>query len=168
MSKKALLIILDGWGIGDHKKDDVIYVTGQFRSRPPQHRCRTHRLPRPGENQPCVRRRQHTEKPRSNSRLLLRQRTRKEYSLHGPDIGRRRTLFARPPLQAVRHSPRIRTARTHLHTLLHGRSRHRPQERQGLHRATATTLPADGRPHRFQPWTGTNVGNASSKPTNCW
>ena len=27
MSKKALLIILDGWGIGDHKKDDVIYVT---------------------------------------------------------------------------------------------------------------------------------------------
>ncbi|MCK9159907.1 MAG: 2,3-bisphosphoglycerate-independent phosphoglycerate mutase [Bacteroidaceae bacterium] len=27
MSKKALLMILDGWGIGDHKKDDVIYST---------------------------------------------------------------------------------------------------------------------------------------------
>ncbi len=27
MAKKALLIILDGWGIGDHKKDDVIFNT---------------------------------------------------------------------------------------------------------------------------------------------
>jgi len=27
MSKKALLIICDGWGIGDHQKDDVIYNT---------------------------------------------------------------------------------------------------------------------------------------------
>ena len=27
MGKKALLIILDGWGIGDHKHDDVIYCT---------------------------------------------------------------------------------------------------------------------------------------------
>ena len=27
MAKKALLMILDGWGIGDHKKDDVIYCT---------------------------------------------------------------------------------------------------------------------------------------------
>ena len=27
MGKKALLMILDGWGIGDHKKDDVIYCT---------------------------------------------------------------------------------------------------------------------------------------------
>ena len=27
MSKKALLMILDGWGIGDHGKDDVIYST---------------------------------------------------------------------------------------------------------------------------------------------
>lgn len=27
MDKKALLMILDGWGIGDHRKDDVIYVT---------------------------------------------------------------------------------------------------------------------------------------------
>ncbi|MBE6341512.1 MAG: 2,3-bisphosphoglycerate-independent phosphoglycerate mutase [Marinilabiliaceae bacterium] len=27
MSKKALLMILDGWGIGDHQKDDVIYCT---------------------------------------------------------------------------------------------------------------------------------------------
>ena len=27
MSKKALLMILDGWGIGDHGKDDVIYNT---------------------------------------------------------------------------------------------------------------------------------------------
>ena len=27
MSKKALLMILDGWGIGDHKKDDVIFNT---------------------------------------------------------------------------------------------------------------------------------------------
>ena len=27
MSKKALLIILDGYGIGDHKKDDVIFNT---------------------------------------------------------------------------------------------------------------------------------------------
>lgn len=27
MGKKALLMILDGWGIGDHKKDDVIYST---------------------------------------------------------------------------------------------------------------------------------------------
>ena len=27
MAKKALLMILDGWGIGDHKKDDVIFET---------------------------------------------------------------------------------------------------------------------------------------------
>lgn len=27
MSKKALLMILDGWGLGDHKKDDVIFNT---------------------------------------------------------------------------------------------------------------------------------------------
>ncbi len=27
MSKKALLIILDGYGIGDHKKDDAIFNT---------------------------------------------------------------------------------------------------------------------------------------------
>jgi 2,3-bisphosphoglycerate-independent phosphoglycerate mutase len=27
MAKKALLMILDGWGIGDHKKDDVIFNT---------------------------------------------------------------------------------------------------------------------------------------------
>lgn len=27
MAKKALLMILDGWGIGDHKKDNVIYNT---------------------------------------------------------------------------------------------------------------------------------------------
>lgn len=27
MGKKALLMILDGWGIGDHKKDDVIFNT---------------------------------------------------------------------------------------------------------------------------------------------
>ena len=27
MAKKALLIILDGWGIGDHKHDDAIYST---------------------------------------------------------------------------------------------------------------------------------------------
>lgn len=25
MAKKALLMILDGWGCGDHKKDDVIF-----------------------------------------------------------------------------------------------------------------------------------------------
>ena len=27
MAKKALLMILDGWGIGDHGKDDVIFCT---------------------------------------------------------------------------------------------------------------------------------------------
>ena len=27
MSHKAILIILDGWGIGDHKKDDAIFNT---------------------------------------------------------------------------------------------------------------------------------------------
>ena len=27
MAKKALLMILDGWGIGDRQKDDVIYMT---------------------------------------------------------------------------------------------------------------------------------------------
>ena len=27
MGKKALLMILDGWGIGDHGKDDAIYCT---------------------------------------------------------------------------------------------------------------------------------------------
>ena len=27
MSKKALLMILDGWGIGNHTKSDVIYST---------------------------------------------------------------------------------------------------------------------------------------------
>ena len=26
MAKKALLMILDGWGIGDHKKDDVFSI----------------------------------------------------------------------------------------------------------------------------------------------
>ena len=27
MNKKAFLMILDGWGIGDHGKDDVIFNT---------------------------------------------------------------------------------------------------------------------------------------------
>ena len=27
MSKKALLMIFDGWGLGDQKKDDVIFNT---------------------------------------------------------------------------------------------------------------------------------------------
>jgi 2,3-bisphosphoglycerate-independent phosphoglycerate mutase len=27
MSKKAMLMILDGWGIGNHGKEDVIYNT---------------------------------------------------------------------------------------------------------------------------------------------
>ena len=27
MAKKALLMILDGWGCGDHHKDDVIFNT---------------------------------------------------------------------------------------------------------------------------------------------
>lgn len=27
MKKKAFLMILDGWGIGDHAKDDVIFNT---------------------------------------------------------------------------------------------------------------------------------------------
>ncbi|MDE6316660.1 MAG: 2,3-bisphosphoglycerate-independent phosphoglycerate mutase, partial [Muribaculaceae bacterium] len=27
MTKKALLVILDGWGIGNHSKGDVIYST---------------------------------------------------------------------------------------------------------------------------------------------
>ena len=27
MAKKALLMILDGWGCGDHQKDDVIFNT---------------------------------------------------------------------------------------------------------------------------------------------
>ena len=27
MSKKALLMILDGWGIGNHSKADIIYNT---------------------------------------------------------------------------------------------------------------------------------------------
>ena len=31
MSKKALLMILDGWGIGDQGKDDVIFNTPSFR-----------------------------------------------------------------------------------------------------------------------------------------
>ena len=31
MSKKALLMILDGWGLGDQKKDDVIFNIPNFR-----------------------------------------------------------------------------------------------------------------------------------------
>ena len=27
MAKKALLVILDGYGLGDHKKDDAIFNT---------------------------------------------------------------------------------------------------------------------------------------------
>ena len=81
MSKKALLMILDGWGIGDQGKDDVIFNTptpywdsllatyphselqasgenvglpdgqmGNSRSRSPQYRCRTYRLPGFGED----------------------------------------------------------------------------------------------------------------------
>ena len=78
MSKKALLMILDGWGIGDQGKDDVIFNTptpywdsllatyphselqasgenvglpdGQMGSRSPQYRCRTHRIPGLGKD----------------------------------------------------------------------------------------------------------------------
>ena len=32
MSKKALLMILDGWGIGDQGKDDVIFNTPDRKS----------------------------------------------------------------------------------------------------------------------------------------
>ena len=32
MSKKALLMILDGWGLGDQKKDDVIFNTPDRKS----------------------------------------------------------------------------------------------------------------------------------------
>ena len=45
MSKKALLMILDGWGIGDQGKDDVIFNTPT-----PQYRGRTYRLPGFGED----------------------------------------------------------------------------------------------------------------------
>ena len=31
MSKKALLMILDGWGIGDQGKDDVIFLIHSYR-----------------------------------------------------------------------------------------------------------------------------------------
>ena len=44
MSKKALLMILDGWGIGDQGKDDVIFNT------PTPYWCRTYRLTGFGED----------------------------------------------------------------------------------------------------------------------
>ena len=74
MSKKALLIICDGWGIGDKGKDDVIFNTptpywdellktypaSQLQASgenvglpdgPLEHRCWPYRLPRFGEDQ---------------------------------------------------------------------------------------------------------------------
>ena len=57
MSKKALLMILDGWGIGDQGKDDVIFNTptpywDSLLANYPhsklqasgEYRCRTYRL----------------------------------------------------------------------------------------------------------------------------
>ena len=72
MSKKALLMILDGWGLGDQKKDDVIFNTptpywdylmntyphSQLQasgSRSLEYRCRTCGLSGFSKNQPCLR-----------------------------------------------------------------------------------------------------------------
>ena len=66
MSKKALLMILDGWGVGDQGKDDVIFNTPtpywdsllatyphsqlQASGENVQYRCRTYRISGPGED----------------------------------------------------------------------------------------------------------------------
>ena len=82
MSKKALLMILDGWGLGDQKKDDVIFNTptpywdylmttyphsqlqasgenvglpdGQMGNSELEYRCRTRSLSGFGKNQSCM------------------------------------------------------------------------------------------------------------------
>ena len=78
MSKKALLMILDGWGLGDQKKDDVIFNTPTW--------CRTCGLSGFGENQSCMCRQQHPSEPRNRFCFLLRKRKWKERSFHGIDF----------------------------------------------------------------------------------
>ena len=111
MSKKALLMILDGWGLGDQKKDDVIfntptpywdYLMNNYPHSQLQASGENVGLPDGqmgnsevghlnigagfGENQSCMCRQQHPSEPRNRFCFLLRKRKWKERSFHGIDF----------------------------------------------------------------------------------
>ena len=151
MAQKVLLMILDGWGIGNHTKSDAIYSTNPkyinaLTEAYPHAELRTD-----GENvglpegqmgnsevghlnigagrvvyQDLVK---INRACRDNSILENRvcQAEWRECTLYGSYLGRWRTLVARPPLQVVRHLEAL-WHREHFRTLLYGRSRYRPEE----------------------------------------
>ena len=134
MSKKALLMILDGWGVGDQGKDDVIFNTptpywDSLLATYPHSE-----LQASGENVGLPdgqmgnsevghlnigAGRQHPEESGNRFCFLIRQRKRQEHPLHGTDFQRWCTQFFRPLVQTLRY---LQGAwhRKYFYPLLHG------------------------------------------------
>ena len=106
---------------------------GQLRGGTPQHRRGTRGVPGPRENKPRVQGRLHHAEQGRGGGLLLRTGHGQEAPHHGPHIHWRCTLIARPHHQVRGDSQGVRT-QGHIPPLLHGRTRHRPQERHHVHR----------------------------------
>lgn len=121
---------------------------GQFGGRSPQYRRRPRGLSGPREDQPRLPRQLDPAESRDRQGVRIRQGTGRERAFHGPRFGRRRALLVRASFQTLRHRPGVRRFGADLRALLHGRPRHRPAQRQGLHRAARTASRLDGRPDR--------------------
>ena len=118
---------------------------GQLRGGTPQYRCGPRGLSGFGEDQPRLQGRFDHGERGGEGGFRVRQGEGRERALHGPRVGRRRALVDRPPLQTLRHRQDLRH-RAYLCTLLHGRPRYRPAQRQGFHRGVGAPYGAvDGR-----------------------
>ena len=100
MSKKALLMILDGWGIGDHKKDDVIFNTptpywdsllahyphSQLQASGENVGLPDGQMAGFGENQPGMCGQQHHAESGNRVGFFIRQREGCQFAFHGIDF----------------------------------------------------------------------------------
>ena len=140
MGKKALLMILDGWGLGDHGKDDAIFSTPtpywDYLLKTYPHSC----LQASGENVGLP-----------------------DGQMGNSEVGHLNIGAGRIVYQdlvkinracadgSIAKNPEVAAAfayardKGNVHPLLHGRPRHRPQERQGFHSAAGGALQGFGR-----------------------
>ena len=145
MKQKALLMILDGWGIGNRSKADVIYNTPTPYMDYLNANYPNAQLLASGENVGLpdgqmgnsevghlnigAGRVVYQDLVKVNRAIAdggcfgiqLRQGERQEAALDGSCIGRRRSQLTGAPVLPDRHSPRVRN-RQDIRTLLHGRS----------------------------------------------
>ena len=138
MSKKSMLIILDGYGLGDHKKDDAIYNTPTPYMDKLIEEYPHSQLEASGENVGLPDGQMGNsevghlnigggrgwlvpEESRDNQRVQLWQGAQCAHPFHGSDVGRRRSLVAAAPLRPVRHGQGIRSERG-VSARIHGRS----------------------------------------------